>query len=89
MDNILSMVVNTGTEPCNVNVGMLHETLLKLPAEKYIELYRLMQEKMEKNLESNALQMQCRISGTPLSEALRIVGYSDFEISEILGGEGK
>jgi hypothetical protein len=46
-NNIKSIAVDTGTEPCNVDVGLLHETLLKLPADKYIALYRRMQKTME------------------------------------------
>jgi hypothetical protein len=46
-NNIKSIAVDTGTEPCDVDVGALHETLLQLPAEKYIELYRRMQKTME------------------------------------------
>jgi hypothetical protein len=47
MENIINIVVEAGTEPCDVDVGVLHETLLQLPAEKYIELYRRMQKTME------------------------------------------
>lgn len=33
-------------DECEVNVDVLHETLLKLPAEKYIELYKKMYAKI-------------------------------------------
>ena len=40
----VELTAKESDEPCNVNVLMLHETLLKLPAEKYLELYKLMSE---------------------------------------------
>lgn len=39
------MTVELGDE-CEVEVDKLHETLLKLPAEKYLELYKRMYAKI-------------------------------------------
>lgn len=47
MNNILTIEVKAGTEPCNVDVDKMHETLLQLPAEKYIELYHTMRDRIE------------------------------------------
>lgn len=41
---VVDMTARAAEETCNVNVDILHETLLKLPAEKYLELYKLMSE---------------------------------------------
>lgn len=50
MNNIISMTVQTGTEPCKVDVEVMHETLLQLPAEKYLELYHMMKDRVENRI---------------------------------------
>jgi len=37
---IKRILAEAGEEDCEVDVEILHETLLKLPAEKYFELYK-------------------------------------------------
>ena len=38
----IELTAKAGSEPCNIDVNLLHETLLKMPAEKYLDLYGLM-----------------------------------------------
>lgn len=45
MGTIKRITAESGEE-CMVDVEILHDTLLKLPASLYIELYRLMQLEM-------------------------------------------
>lgn len=45
--NILSITAQTGTEPCNVDIGVMHGSLLQLPAEKYLQLYHMMKDRIE------------------------------------------
>ena len=47
--NIKRIVVESGTEPCDVDVNMLHETLLALPAEIYLKLFQMMKAKIDSN----------------------------------------
>lgn len=47
VSNIKRIVVESGTEPCDVNLDMLHETLLALPAEIYLRLYQMMKSRIE------------------------------------------
>ena len=51
-NNIISMTVQTGTEPCNVDIAVMHQSLLQLPAEKYLELYHMMKNKVENRIYS-------------------------------------
>ena len=44
---IKSILVEAAEDYCSVDVEMLHDSLLHLPAEKYLELYRLMNEKID------------------------------------------
>ena len=44
---ILNIVCETGEEKCNVDIPLMHETLLNLPAEKYLELYHMMKDRIE------------------------------------------
>ena len=48
MDNIRavtkSIIAEAASEACDIDVEKLHYTLLGLPAEKYLELYKLMSE---------------------------------------------
>lgn len=46
MPNIKRILVEGGSEPCEVDVSVMHKSLLQLPAEKYLELYRMMQVEM-------------------------------------------
>lgn len=46
--NIVRIQAEIGSEPCGVDVDTLHETLLMLPADMYIELYRKMQKRWRK-----------------------------------------
>lgn len=39
METIKHIMAETGEE-CKVDIELLHETLLKLPAEMYLELYK-------------------------------------------------
>ena len=48
--NIISITAQSGTEPCNVDVVTMHETLLQLPAEKYLELYHMMKDRVENKI---------------------------------------
>lgn len=50
--NIVSITVQMGTEPCKVDVEVMHETLLQLPAEKYLELYHMMKDRVENRIYS-------------------------------------
>ena len=43
MTNIKRILVETGDEPCEVDVDLMYKTILQLPAEKYLELYHRMQ----------------------------------------------
>ena len=45
--NIVSITAQMGTEPCNVDVAVMHESLLQLPAEKYLELYHMMKNRVD------------------------------------------
>ena len=45
METIKHIMAETGEE-CKVDIEMLHETLTKLPAKMYFELYRKMYEKI-------------------------------------------
>lgn len=45
--NIERIVVESGTEPCDVDVNMLHEALLALPAEIYLRLYQMMKPRID------------------------------------------
>lgn len=47
MRNVITISAVSGSEDCQVDVNMLHEVLLQLPAEKYIALYRKMEKQME------------------------------------------
>ena len=46
MANIIRILAEAGSEPCEVDVNVMHETLLQLPADKYLELYHIMQRKV-------------------------------------------
>lgn len=46
--NIKNILTEAGSEPCMVDVNMLHDTLLQLPAGKYLELYNLMKNQMDR-----------------------------------------
>ena len=41
-DNIKEILVTVSDEPCNVDIEILHRTLLSLPAGLYLELYEQM-----------------------------------------------
>lgn len=43
----VELTARAGSEPCNIDINLLHETLLKMPAEKYLELYALMRMNMK------------------------------------------
>ena len=45
--NIKHIVVESGTEPCDVNVDMLHKALLALPAEIYLKLFQMMKARID------------------------------------------
>ncbi len=45
METIRKIIAETGEE-CRVDADMLHNTLTKLPAEIYLQLYHKMQEKV-------------------------------------------
>lgn len=49
-NNIISITAQSGTEPCNVDMGTLHESLLQLPAEKYLQLYHMMKNRIDGKL---------------------------------------
>lgn len=51
-NNIVSITAQMGTEPCNVDVAVMHESLLQLPAEKYLELYHMMKNRVENKIYS-------------------------------------
>lgn len=38
----IELTAKAGNEPCNIDVTLLHDTLFKMPAVKYLELYRIM-----------------------------------------------
>lgn len=44
---VVELKARTAEEPCNIDVHLLHETLLKMPAEKYLELHMLMSMSMK------------------------------------------
>lgn len=46
--NIISISVQYGNEPCMVDVNRLHNFLLQLPTEKYMQLYQLRKYKVER-----------------------------------------
>lgn len=50
--NIISITAQSGTEPCNVDIAIMHESLLQLPAEKYLELYHMMKDRVENKIYS-------------------------------------
>ena len=43
---VVELKAKIADEPCNIDIHLLHETLLKIPAEKYLELYGLMRMNM-------------------------------------------
>ena len=43
----VELTARAGSEPCNIDINLLHDTLLKMPAEKYLELYALMSMNMK------------------------------------------
>ncbi len=45
--NIVSIIAQSGTEPCKVDIAVMHESLLQLPAEKYLELYHMMKNRLD------------------------------------------
>ena len=47
MHNIKDIIGVHTDEPCSVDVHQLHETLLRMPAEIYIQLYHLMIKRLE------------------------------------------
>ena len=48
MDRMITEIIaKTGEEECRVDVDKLHEALLLLPADKYIELYHEMRSRIE------------------------------------------
>lgn len=47
---VKTLTVEFASEDCNVDVNVLHDTLLRLPAEKYLALYKLMSEELKNNL---------------------------------------
>lgn len=47
MENIINILAEAGSEPCRVEVNQLHDALLHLPAQIYIELYYMMMEDIE------------------------------------------
>ena len=49
-NNIISITAQTGTEPCNVDIAVMYESLLQLPAEKYLELYHMMKNRVENRI---------------------------------------
>jgi len=38
----VELIARAGSEPCNIDVHLLHDVLLKMPADKYLALYELM-----------------------------------------------
>lgn len=44
----VKLIAEAGNEPCNIDVILLHDTLFKMPAVKYLELYRIMTLTVEK-----------------------------------------
>ena len=38
----VELTARAASEPCNIDVILLHETLLKMPAEIYLALYKIM-----------------------------------------------
>ena len=46
MANIIRISAEAGSEPCEVDIDVLHETLLQLPTDKYLKLYHTMQRKV-------------------------------------------
>ena len=46
MNNIKNIIATTASEPCSVDVHLLHEALLRMPAEIYIRLYHLMTQRL-------------------------------------------
>ena len=48
MDRVIANITaDFSDDTCNVDVKILHMALLKLTAEKYLELYKLMSEKID------------------------------------------
>ena len=50
--NIISITAQLGTEACKVDVAVMHESLLQLPAEKYLELYHMMKNRDDNEIYS-------------------------------------
>jgi len=44
----VEIMAKASDEPCNVDVFILHDTLLNLPAEKYLTLYKIMSTELAK-----------------------------------------
>lgn len=75
--NIVRIQAEIGSEPCGVDMDILHETLLMLPADLYIELYRKMQKKMEKT----PIVIMPQPQPIDAEEAMRMVGFSQESIN--------
>ena len=43
---VSSILINIADVECNVDAEVVHDALLHLPTEKYLELYKLMNEKI-------------------------------------------
>ena len=46
-----SITIRIADERCNVDVDVLHDALLHLPANKYLELYSYMRKEIHKSIE--------------------------------------
>ena len=46
-----SITIRIADERCNVDVDVLHDALLHLPANKYLELYSYMRKEVHKSIE--------------------------------------
>lgn len=47
IQNVKQFIVEFGSDPCLVDSEKMHNMLLRLPAEVYIQIYFLMKERME------------------------------------------
>ena len=47
MENIVNILAEAGNEPCRVDLVLLHDTLLRLPAKMYLGLYYMMKAEIE------------------------------------------
>lgn len=47
MENIINILAEARSEPCRVQVNQLHDVLLHLPAQVYIDLYYMMRADIE------------------------------------------